>query len=338
MVLMKRRNLLRTAVTAFGSARLSRAAADPSRAVNTVLGPLPPAELGRTLMHEHVLVDLGAANTAVRGRYDGGEVRGVVLPYLQQLRSQGCSTLVDCTPAYEGRDPQLLARLAQMSGLHILTNTGLYGASGGEFVPDFAISATAEELAARWTAEFQTGIPPTEIRPALIKIGVDAGPLSKINAKLVTAAALTHLQTGMVIASHTGDGLAAMAQLDLLKKHGVSPAAFIWVHAQDEKDRSFHRKAFEAGAWVEFDGIASGAADQHIGLIQEAKRAGHLGRVLISQDAVGYHVGEKQGGYSTGYAFLFAEFLPRLRKSGIDEDETRVLMVENPRRALSRER
>src|ERR1035441_4028678 len=44
---------------------------------------------------------------------------------------------------------------AQQRGSHILTNTGLYGAAGGRYIPDFAFSATAEDLAARWTREFQ---------------------------------------------------------------------------------------------------------------------------------------------------------------------------------------
>ena len=336
MALMKRRDLLKAAAMALGSIRESRAAADTNRQINTVLGPIPPSDLGPTLIHEHVLVDIVGAGRIAPGRYDGGEVAGVVLPHLKQLRFQGCRTFVDCTPAYLGRDPALLARLAQSSGLHILTNTGFYGAAGGKYVPEFAFSATAEDLAARWTGEFEAGIPPTGIRPALIKVGVDAGPLSKMNGKLISAAALTHLRTGMVIASHTGDGLAAMAQLNLLKSHGVSPAAFIWVHAQDEKDRSFHRKAAEAGAWIGFDGISSQTVDQNIDLIRETRRAGYLGRVLISQDVVGFHVGEEQGGYCPGYTFLFSGFLPQLRKSGFDEAETRMLTIENPRRALTR--
>ena len=335
MALMKRRDLLKAAAMALGSIRESRAAADTNRQINTVLGPIPPSDLGPTLIHEHVLVDIVGAGRIAPGRYDGGEVAGVVLPHLKQLRSLGCRTFVDCTPAYLGRDPALLARLAQSSGLHILTNTGFYGAAGGKYVPEFAFSATAEDLAARWTGEFEAGIPPTGIRPALIKVGVDAGPLSKMNGKLISAAALTHLRTGMAIASHTGDGLAAMAQLNLLKSHGVSPAAFIWVHAQDEKDRSFHRKAAEAGAWIGFDGISSQTVDQNIDLIRETRRAGYLGRVLISQDVVGFHVGEERGGYCPGYTFLFSGFLPQLRKSGFDEAETRMLTIENPRRALT---
>jgi len=278
------------------------------------------------LIHEHVLVDIVGAGRIAPGRYDGGEVAGVVLPHLKQLRSLGCRTFVDCTPAYLGRDPALLARLAQSSGLHILTNTGFYGAAGGKYVPEFAFFATAEDLAARWTGEFEAGIPPTGIRPALIKIGVDAGPLSKMNGKLISAAALTHLRTGMAIARTPG-WPRCHGSIESAEKSWVSPAAFIWVHAQDEKDRSFHRKAAEAGAWIGFDGISSQTVDQNIDLIRETRRAGYLGRVLISQDVVGFHVGEERGGYCPGYTFLFSGFLPQLRKSGFDEAETRMLTM-----------
>jgi len=105
MGLMKRRDLFKAAAMALGSIRESRAAADTNHQINTALGPVPPADLGRTLIHEHVLVDLVGADRIAPRRYDGGEVLSVVLPYLKQLRSQGCGTFVDCTPAYQGRDP-----------------------------------------------------------------------------------------------------------------------------------------------------------------------------------------------------------------------------------------
>jgi predicted metal-dependent phosphotriesterase family hydrolase len=70
-------------------------------------------------------------------------------------------------------------------------------------------------------------------------------------------------------------------------------------------------------------------------LIQETRRAGYLQHVLISQDAVGFYVGQEHGGYGPGYTFMFSEFLPQLRKRGIAETEIRTLTLENPRRALS---
>ena len=164
-----------------------------------------------------------------------------VLPYLQQVRALGCETLVECTPAYLGRDPQLLqAFVGQRPALRILSNTGYYGAAKDKHVPAFAFTETAEQLAARWIREAERGIDDTAIKPAFMKIGVDAAPLSEIDAKLVRAAAITHRETGLPIASHTGTGAAAMAELDLLEAAGVPSSAFIWVHAQSERDDTFH--------------------------------------------------------------------------------------------------
>src|SRR5438309_414333 len=81
-------------------------------------------------------------------------------------------------------------------------------------------------------------------------------PAEEVGAKLVHAAALAHGRTGLTIASHTGPGVPAMAQIALLEEAGVSPRHWIWVHAQAEKERALHLEAARRGAWVEFDGIA----------------------------------------------------------------------------------
>jgi len=88
-------------------------------------------------------------------------------------------------------------------------------------------------MAARWVTEFEDGIPPSGVQPGNYQDWREFRPASEIDAKLIKAAAITHQQTGLTIASHTGDGVAAMAQISTLKAHGVSPVSFIWVHAQN---------------------------------------------------------------------------------------------------------
>ncbi|HET7842401.1 MAG TPA: phosphotriesterase, partial [Terriglobia bacterium] len=229
----------------------------------------------------------------------------------------------------------LLARLARASGLQILTNTGFYGAIGNKYLPRFALDETPKQLASRWEREFKLGIPPAGIRPGFIKIGVDAGPLSEIDAKLVSAAALAHSNTGLVIMAHTGDGVAALAELDVLKRNHVPASAFIWAHAQNEKDTNAHLRVAGKGAWVEFDGISEEGLGRHLELILNMKQHRLLDRVLISQDSGWYHVGEPRGGDFRGYDFLFQNFLPAARKAGLAENDIHLLLAENPRRALA---
>ena len=185
--------------------------------VQTVTGPVDAAALGVTLMHEHLLVDFIGAAGVSRSRYNADDVFSVALPHLRKVRELGCETLVDCTPAYLGRDPELLRRLSVASGLLILTNTGLYGAANDKHLPEFSFTESAEQLAARWIDEATVGVERTTIKPAFMKIGVDGAPLSEVDAKLARAAALTTRRTGLPIASHTGSGAAALAQLDILQ-------------------------------------------------------------------------------------------------------------------------
>lgn len=325
------------ALFAVGCAPRGRSgAAPPASSVATVTGPVSADTLGRTLMHEHVLVDFIGAADVSRSRYDADNVFRTVLPYLQQVRKLGCDTIVECTPAYLGRDPQLLRRLSEASGVRILSNTGYYGAAKDKHLPAFAFTESAEQLAARWIREAERGIDETSIRPAFMKIGVDEAPLSDIDAKLVRAAAIAHKATGLAIASHTGSGAAAMAELDLLEAAAVPLSAFIWVHAQSERDDSFHDRAARRGAWVEFDGISPASLARHLDLVHRMKTEGLLGHVLVSHDAGWYHVGEPGGGQFRPYTTLFTDFVPGLKSAGFTDAEVQRLLVENPRRALAR--
>lgn len=302
--------------------------------VITVTGSVSPGRLGVILPHEHVLVDFIGADRVSKSRYDPEEVYRVALPYLQRLKGAGCRTLVECTPAYLGRDPQLLQRLSRASGLYVLTNTGWYGAADDKYLPARAHTLTAQQIASEWIAEVQKGIEGTGIRPGFIKIGVDPEP-SGVDMRLLEAAAITHRETGLTIASHTGPGFAARKQIERLEQMGVHPSAFIWVHAQVESDQALHVWAAERGAWVEFDGVSPETVDQHVQFILHLRQKGLLGRVLVSHDAGWYQVGEPGGGNFREYTTLFTQLIPALRKAGFSDGEIEQLTAKNPQKAFA---
>jgi phosphotriesterase-related protein len=276
------------------------------------------------LVHEHVLVDFVGADRIRPGRYDREEVFRIARPKLEEVRQFGCQRLIECTPNFLGRDAELLARLSHVTGLEIWSNTGLYGAAAHKFVPAFARSESAEQLAKQWIAETREAW-----RPRFIKIGVNNGPLDELDRKLVRAAAITSLHTGLTIASHTGDGAAALEQLEIVTAERASLAKFVWVHAQNERDHGLHEKVARAGAWVEFDGIGPKTAAHHLECVRFLAAKGFLNRTLISQDAGWYHVGEPGGGDFRGYTYLYSDFLPLLEPAQVS-----VLMSENPRAAF----
>jgi phosphotriesterase-related protein len=300
----------------------------------TVNGPIQREQMGITLTHEHILVDFIGADSISSSRYDRNIVLQKSLPYLKQVKLLGCRTIIDCTPAYLGRDPLLLKSLSDSSGLNILTNTGYYGANNNKFIPEFAFSETADQIAGRWIQEYENGIESTGIKPGFIKIAVDRDSLSDFHRKLVTAAARTHLKTGLTIASHTGPALPAFGQLEILAREGVSPEAFIWVHAINEKDSSKILRAARMGAWISLDKLNDKNVGEHLKMIRILKENGLLNKVLISHDAGWYDPAKENGGIFRGYTTLFEKLIPALKKERFTSEDINQLLVVNPAKAF----
>jgi len=303
--------------------------------VMTVQGSIRAGQMGLTLIHEHILVDFIGAADYDPGRWDREEVVAKVLPYLLEVKELGCETLVECTPAYLGRDVQLLQELSEKSGLQILTNTGYYGARDNQHLPEHAFSESAESLAQRWISEYEDGIDGTGIRPGFMKIGVNPGALSELHQKLVRAAALTHKATGLTIASHTGPALPAFEEMKILEEEGLDLSAFIWVHAQNERDTNKHIEAAARGAWVSLDGVHRDRINWYLEVLSNLKLAGLLDKVLLSHDAGWYRPGEAEGGDFRPYTDLFDHLIPAMENRAFTNREIRTILKKNPAEAFA---
>lgn len=309
--------------------------------IMTVLGPVPASTLGITLSHEHVLVDFIGADSTGYHRWDKEDVVDKVLPHLTEIQEYQVSALMECTPAFLGRNPWILKTLSQKTGMHLITNTGFYGAHGNRFLPAEFYELRPQELAQIWVDEFKNGIEGSGVRPGFIKIAVDPDDtLSNEHHKIITAAALTHQQTGLVIASHTGPEPPAFEQISVLQSHGIDPSNFIWVHAQHGSLEG-NIKAARMGAWVSLDNVnlnrEEGSAFDiawYADRIRDLKEAGCLHRILISHDAGWYKPEEADGGTFRGFTGIFTALIPALELKGLTQEEIKLLLEINPQRAF----
>lgn len=327
---LSRRKFIQAGATFLFGLKMS----DPSFVIS-VNGKIPASSMGTTLVHEHFMVDFIGADKINHTRWNRNEVVKKVLPYLLEAKKQGVQTIFDCTPAFLGRDVVLQKRLADESRLHIITNTGYYGAVENKYLPKHAFNETHVQLAKRWISEFKNGIEHTKIKPGFIKISVAPVHLSELHQKIVKAAAVTHLQTGLTICSHTGIAVPAFEEIELLQKMGVHPSAFVWTHAQAEKDKSLHIKAAKTGAWISLDGIGWGDVENYADSIERLKSAGLLNKILISHDAGWYKPGEKDGGSFTGYTNIFTQLIPLLKNRGFGDEDVQQLLIKNPANAFA---
>lgn len=299
--------------------------------VMTVTGAVDASDLGFTLPHEHVLVDFIGAREVGAHRYDADDVVATMDPPLRQLVELGVHAFVDCTPMYLARDPGVLKRLSQQTGLKIITNTGQYKPP---YLPDRTFDINAETLAGEWIAECNDGIAGTGVSPGFIKTAVDPGVLPDIIRKTISAAAITSSETGLTIGTHCGNGLAAREILTILNSYNVSPGKWIFIHAQNESDHDQLLRAASEGAWIELDGIGQGEDENHLVPLLKLLDAGYERQVLLSQDAGWYEVGSSPDHPRKPYTYIVTDFLPMLGRYGIDRRVIDQIMVDNPARAL----
>jgi len=299
--------------------------------IRTVLGDIPPEKFGLALVHEHVMCDFIGADKVSKGRYEVREVYETMLPYLKEIRQLGVEGFVDCTPAFLGRDVELLADLSKASNIHILTNTGLYKEP---YLPKYVWEYSAGHLADMWIKEIEQGIDWTPIKAGFIKIAVNPGKVIPIQQKIVRAAALCSLSIGAAIACHTASGIAAINVMEILEDERADLGRLIVVHCNAEEDLNIHREIAKRGAWIEYDSVGEGNVEKILKMIEFVANEGLEDHLLLSQDAGWYNVGEPLGGKIRSYAYLVKDFLPMMLRRDFKREFIETIIRRNPAKAF----
>jgi phosphotriesterase-related protein len=313
--------------------------------IMTVNGAIAPADMGTSLVHEHVFLDWTGAERMNPRLWKNEEAFKVILPHLKKCQALGVKTFMDCTPNFIGRNPLLLKKLADSTGLQIMTNTGYYGAVNNKYLPAMAFKTSARHLSRIWIREFRKGIGKTGIRPGFIKIGVNGDSvLSPMHEKLIRAAALTHLKTGLTIVAHTGPYAPARQQVNIVSEMGLDPSAWVWTHAQGGNSTE-HEDLARRGAWISLDGLGwvhpmdhngdSTDLKKYVRQIVYLKHKDLLSKLLISHDAGWFTHSMPGGGKFMPFTTIFELVIPLLKKEGFSQEDFDQLLVKNPQGAFT---
>jgi predicted metal-dependent phosphotriesterase family hydrolase len=312
--------------------------------VQTVRGPVPVADLGFTLPHEHVLIDLVRIFPANMLAFDFQLVdQEVALEevgrYVRAASDNGLApgrpALVDVTTDERmGRDPRALRGIAEALDLHLVMGCGRYREPW--FEPDFGRIPTAE-LGDRLIDEIERGVGDSGIRPGIIgELGADRDFVSPAEERVLRAGARAHRRTGLPITLHARISRVGLSQLDILAEEGVDLRRVVVGHSDTVPDPDFHELVARRGAWVQFDTIRGRfptVVERRLRFIQEMRRRGRLDRLLLSQDVCAQSHLRAYG--NTGYDYLATEFLARLHEAGLAQAELEAIFVANPRTMLT---
>lgn len=303
----------------------------PEATVMTVAGPIRAADLGVTLMHEHVFVDLWRelAREGVLSDLD------LAVTELADYVDAGGRTLVECSTREIGRDPGALRAVAQRTGLQIIMGTGHYRHPylDREWFDRNGVDRVAEQM----IRDITEGADGSDVKSGIIaEVGTEREWISAAEERAFRAAARAQRATGVPISTHAVCWPVGTAQLDLLEEEGVDPGRVIIGHCDTVFDPRYHLALARRGAFVQFDtirGRSEHEIEQRLGFVQRLADAGHLDRVLLSQDVCVRGNLRAYGG--NGYSFILRSFVPRLRGAGFAKQDIDRLLVLNPRQALA---
>jgi len=342
--------------------------------VQTVLGPVAPEQVGVTLPHEHLLIDLerpyftepadAAARTLADApfsvdlrervivdcnanrdnlRLDDPELMAAeLLPFAEK----GGTTVVELTPADIGRNPDGLRSIARQTGLNIVMGSGYYI---GRSHPPSLRGRTESDIAAELVRDLTDGIDGTGTRAGIIgEIGVDA--LSSEEGKVLRAAATAQRRTGASINVHVefimGGREAGLWACTVLEAARADLTRVIFSH-QDSSgdDLDYQTFLLERGIVLAYDGFGyEMRTDAYGGLDYptDHQRIEAIGLLI----AAGW---ERQLLISTdicmkfllrrfgghGYGHILDSVVPRMRYEGIPESALTAMLIETPRRLLT---
>lgn len=335
--------------------------------VQTVLGIIDPAELGATLMHEHLLWDI--RTPAMQADPDQGPEISlcncwqlnygtlkspnnlisfdveVATEEVAKMRAAGGSSIVELTIGGLKPDPAGLIAIAQATGTNIVMGCGHYvdeyqdPANHDRSIDDFAQEITAQVFEGAWGSEARAGI--------IGEIGCQS-PWTDLEKRVMEGSVIAQQATGAALNIHPGrDADQPQEVADFVAAKGGDTSRLIISHVDRTvfDDERLFRLA-DSGCIIELDLFGQEQSfyglNKKIDLPNDGERLrwirrlierGHLDQVVISHDICYRSRLSRFGGH--GYGHIFENVVPLMGRRGFTDAEIARITVETPRRLLT---
>jgi phosphotriesterase-related protein len=302
--------------------------------INGVLGPIDTAELGFTLMHEHVLV----ANWAMRQSFARWLDRDAHVRYaageLRSAAERGVRTIVDLTPINLGRDIHVIRDAAERAGMQIVAATGFYWTE-----EPWLQGWEADRLVELLLGDITRGIQGTDVKAGIIKCATDHLGVTELNRKLLRVAARLHRASGVPISTHSSAAhRTGLAQQDVFEEEGVDLSRVVIGHCGDTEDLGYLEAVLRRGSYIGMDRFGLNQIlpmERRVSVVAELCRRGHAERMVLSHDAC-CHIdwfpmeAVRQAVPQWNFRHIPDDVIPALRKEGVADEHIRTMTVVNP--------
>ncbi len=339
--------------------------------IMTVTGPIEVDQMGSTLPHEHLFIDLRNQftefsdpqkklisqqkvniNNLGRLRLNPYAVKDNLLLDDMELavkevlcfKNAGGQTIIDCTCLGIKRDVKKLQELSRSTGVNIVAGSGYYTQ---DTHPKEMAHWSPEEIAEQIVGDFTEGIDGTDIKAGVIgEIGTSEKILPDEKKNLL-AAAIAFAKVNAPIYIHTYPwSQAGLEAIDLLLDNGVDPAKIVICHLDVEPDLDYIKAALNKGVFVEFDnfgkefvidpaerGFAGGIFIRDLERIQIIKELIESGfqRQILITNDICLKTMLCSYG-GWGYVHILKNIAPLMRSEGLADEMIDMIILENPKR------
>jgi phosphotriesterase-related protein len=295
--------------------------------VNGVLGPIDTADLGFTLMHEHVMVATPAMRQAFPDWIDRDAVVTNATTELRSAMERGVRTMVDLTPINLGRDITVIRDVAERTGAQMIAATGFYWTEEPWF-QGWEVDRLVERL-----------LP--DIKAATDHLGV-----TELNKKLLQVAARLHRATGVPISTHTDvHHHTGLGQQDVFAEEGVDMSRIVIGHCGDTEDVEHLEQILKRGSTIGMDRFGLDfmlPMEKRVSTITALCKRGWVKQMVLSHDAcchIDWFSKEMVRQLAPRWSFrhIHDDVIPALRADGVSDADIRTMTVDNPRRIFERQ-
>jgi phosphotriesterase-related protein len=303
--------------------------------VETARGPVATAELGPTLMHEHVVTRSPGVQENWPHLWDRDAILALAEQKMADLYARGIRSLVDLTTVDLGRDIGLIADVARRSRVHIIVATGVW------WMPQRYFSAHGiDDVAALFVRDITQGIGASGIKAAIIKCATDTAGVTPVIDSILRASARAQKATGVPISTHTwAAGRTGEMQQAIFAQEGVDLGRVVIGHSGDSDDLGYLRGLMERGSTIGMDRFGLDnflPTEKRVEVLARLCSEGYAGKMVLSHDANCWtdmlsEDAKRRTRPRWHYTHISDDILPALRKAGVSEDQIEQMLVHNPR-------
>ncbi|OGO50935.1 MAG: phosphotriesterase [Chloroflexi bacterium RBG_16_68_14] len=306
--------------------------------VETLRGPIDTAQLGFTLMHEHVFVLSQGVPESFPSVWDEEAQIASAREKLRELADLGVQTFVDLTVLGLGRNIPRLQRALEGISLNVIIATGLYTYNE---LPQYFQNRDIDVMVDLFVRDITGGIQGTKVKAAILKCATDEPGVTPGVEKVLRAVARAHRRTGAPISTHTHSGTRrGLDQQKVFAEEGVDLGRVIIGHSGDTEDIGYLEEMLKRGSYLGMDRFGIDIylpTEKRVAVIARLCELGYADRLVLSHDAscyIDWYPAELVRSTVPNWHFrhISEDALPALRKAGVNEEQIRQMTVESPRR------